>query len=74
MSPVNASTGFGTRAIHAGQTPDPVTGAVIPPVSLSTTFKQSAAGVHSVSDLELRTMFFLTGEGLRKKGTGMGTD
>lgn len=50
MSPVNTSTGFGTRAIHAGQTPDPVTGAVIPPVSLSTTFKQSAAGVHSVSN------------------------
>ncbi|ORZ21258.1 Cys/Met metabolism PLP-dependent enzyme-domain-containing protein [Absidia repens] len=47
MSPLNTSTGFGTRAIHAGQEPDPVTGAVIPPVSLSTTFKQTAAGVHS---------------------------
>ncbi|CAO3629608.1 unnamed protein product [Cunninghamella blakesleeana] len=41
------NTGFGTRAIHAGQTPDAVTGAVIPPVSLSTTFKQSSAGVHT---------------------------
>ncbi|KAI9027474.1 Cys/Met metabolism PLP-dependent enzyme-domain-containing protein [Phycomyces nitens] len=48
MSPSDLkATGFGTRAIHAGQEPDPVTQAVIPPISLSTTFKQSAAGVHS---------------------------
>ncbi|ORZ16592.1 Cys/Met metabolism PLP-dependent enzyme-domain-containing protein [Absidia repens] len=47
MSPSNDNIGFGTRAIHAGQIPDPTTGAVIPPVSLSTTFKQTAAGVHS---------------------------
>ncbi|KAG0009712.1 hypothetical protein BGZ80_002134, partial [Entomortierella chlamydospora] len=38
---------FGTRAIHAGQHPDPITGAVIPPLSLSTTFKQHAAGEHN---------------------------
>jgi len=38
---------FATRAIHVGQDPDPVTGAVIPPISLATTFKQSAAGVHT---------------------------
>ncbi|KAL0092222.1 Cys/Met metabolism PLP-dependent enzyme-domain-containing protein [Phycomyces blakesleeanus] len=51
MSPVDLkTTGFGTRAIHAGQEPDPVTQAVIPPISLSTTFKQSAAGVHSGYD------------------------
>jgi len=45
MSQENFS--FATRAIHVGQDPDPVTGAVIPPLSLSTTFKQSAAGVHT---------------------------
>jgi len=45
MSPENY--GFATRAIHVGQDPDPVTGAVIPPLSLATTFKQSAAGVHT---------------------------
>jgi len=39
--------GFATRAIHVGQEPDPVTGAVIPALSLATTFKQSAAGVHT---------------------------
>lgn len=43
------SEGFGTRAIHAAQHPDPTTGAVIPALSLSTTYKQSAAGVHTVS-------------------------
>ncbi|MCW2636591.1 MAG: hypothetical protein JWQ99_2958, partial [Blastococcus sp.] len=26
------TSGFNTRAIHAGQEPDPATGAVIPPV------------------------------------------
>ncbi|KAL6604119.1 Cys/Met metabolism PLP-dependent enzyme-domain-containing protein [Neocallimastix sp. 'constans'] len=39
--------GFSTRAVHVGQEPDPVTGAVIPSISLSTTFKQSAAGVNT---------------------------
>ncbi|KAJ3055028.1 hypothetical protein HK097_011664 [Rhizophlyctis rosea] len=42
--------GFGTLAVHAGQEPDQVTGAVIPPLSLSTTFAQSAAGVHKGFD------------------------
>ncbi|KAF9583814.1 hypothetical protein BGW38_008445 [Lunasporangiospora selenospora] len=41
---------FGTRAIHAGQHPDPITGAVIPPLSLSTTFKQHGAGDHNGFD------------------------
>jgi len=38
--------GFGTNAVHAGQTPDPTTGAVIVPISLSTTFQQESPGVH----------------------------
>ncbi|KAJ1894199.1 cystathionine gamma-lyase cys3 [Kickxella alabastrina] len=40
----SAGYGFGTLAIHAGSAPDPATGAVIPPLSLSTTFKQRAVG------------------------------
>ena len=36
--------GFNTRAIHAGQEPDPATGAVIPPVHLTTTYKQDGVG------------------------------
>jgi cystathionine gamma-synthase len=39
--------GFETRAIHAGQAPDPVTGAVVTPISLATTFAQTAVGEHA---------------------------
>ncbi|KAL2758831.1 hypothetical protein ACRALDRAFT_1061922 [Sodiomyces alcalophilus JCM 7366] len=35
---------FGTLAVHAGSPHDPTTGAVIAPISLSTTFAQSAVG------------------------------
>ncbi|KAF5309710.1 hypothetical protein D9611_014442 [Ephemerocybe angulata] len=41
-----AQDGFGTRAIHVGSSPDASTGAVIPAISLSTTYAQSAPGVH----------------------------
>ncbi|MEP7112297.1 MAG: cystathionine gamma-synthase [Ilumatobacteraceae bacterium] len=40
------SWGFETRAVHAGQDPDPVTGAVVTPISLSTTFAQDGVGGH----------------------------
>ena len=36
--------GFSTRAIHAGQEPDPTTGAVIPPIVASSTFAQDGVG------------------------------
>src|ERR687896_1961893 len=36
--------GFSTNAIHAGQEPDPSTGAVIPPIHLSSTFAQDGVG------------------------------
>jgi cystathionine beta-lyase/cystathionine gamma-synthase len=35
-----------TLAIHAGQTPDPVSGAVMPPIVLSSTFAQHGPGNH----------------------------
>ncbi len=35
---------FSTQAIHQGQLPDPLTGAVIPPVYLTSTFKQKEPG------------------------------
>jgi cystathionine gamma-synthase len=38
--------GFSTRAIHAGQDPEPTTGAVVTPISLSTTFAQQGVGGH----------------------------
>lgn len=36
--------GFATRAIHAGQEPDPLTGAVVPPVVMASTFTQDGVG------------------------------
>ncbi|KAI0161179.1 Cys/Met metabolism PLP-dependent enzyme-domain-containing protein [Hypoxylon sp. FL1284] len=36
--------GFGTVAVHAGSPHDPTTGAVIEPISLSTTYEQTAVG------------------------------
>jgi cystathionine beta-lyase/cystathionine gamma-synthase len=38
--------GFATRAIHAGQSPDPATGAVIVPIYQTSTYAQSAVGKH----------------------------
>jgi cystathionine gamma-synthase len=35
---------FATRAIHSGQTPDPTTGAVIPPIYQTSTFLQDGVG------------------------------
>ena len=40
-------TGFGTRAIHAGQEPDAITGAVMVPIYQTSTFAQSSPGKHS---------------------------
>ncbi|GAB4383441.1 MAG: cystathionine gamma-synthase [Phycisphaerales bacterium] len=37
--------GFGTRAIHAGQQPDPTTGAIITPIYQTSTFVQASPGV-----------------------------
>src|SRR3954471_4762906 len=36
--------GFESRAIHAGYHPDPVTGAVIPPIFATSTYKQDGVG------------------------------
>src|ERR1700759_2399488 len=36
--------GFETLAIHAGQEPDPVTGAVVPPIYQTSTYKQDGVG------------------------------
>jgi cystathionine beta-lyase len=40
------SSHFDTRAIHAGQEPCPSTGAVMTPIYATSTYKQSAPGVH----------------------------
>jgi cystathionine gamma-lyase len=38
--------GLGTRAIHAGQSPDPSTGAVMTPIYATSTYVQASPGVH----------------------------
>ena len=38
--------GFATRTIHAGQSPDPSTGAVMPPIYATSTYVQDSPGVH----------------------------
>src|SRR5246500_5818181 len=40
----NPQQGFSTRAIHAGQEPDPTTGAVNVPIYLSSTYAQEEIG------------------------------
>ncbi len=41
---------FSTRAIHAGQKPDPATGAIMTPVYLTSTYVQDSPGVHKGYD------------------------
>ena len=41
----DAHFGFATRAIHAGQNPDPTTGAVVTPVYMTSTYAHSEPGV-----------------------------
>jgi cystathionine beta-lyase/cystathionine gamma-synthase len=42
----NKDFGFATRAIHSGQEPDPLTGAVNVPIYLSSTYVQQGIGEH----------------------------
>ncbi len=46
MSGGSAQHRLGTLAVHAGQSPDPVTGAVMTPVYLTSTYAQSGPGAH----------------------------
>lgn len=46
MKNTKNNLGFSTRAIHAGQTPDPTTGAIMTPVYLTSTYVQESPGVH----------------------------
>ncbi len=42
----SSRSGFATRCIHGGQTPDPSTGAVMPPIYATSTYVQRSPGVH----------------------------
>ena len=43
----DTTLGFGTKAIHAGQSPDPRTGAVMVPIYQTSTFAQESPGKHT---------------------------
>ncbi|KSW24599.1 MULTISPECIES: cystathionine gamma-synthase [unclassified Pseudomonas] len=45
-----APRGFATRVIHAGQAPDPSTGALMPPIYANSTYLQDSPGVHKGLD------------------------
>ncbi|MBH3428057.1 trans-sulfuration enzyme family protein [Pseudomonas alkylphenolica] len=45
-----APRGFATRVIHAGQSPDPSTGALMPPIYANSTYLQQSPGVHKGLD------------------------
>jgi len=47
---VQVKHGFATRAIHAGQSPDPTTGAVMTPIYTTSTYVQQSPGVHKGYD------------------------
>lgn len=46
MKKMSDKMGFATRAIHAGQSPDPTTGAIMTPIYMTSTFVQESPGVH----------------------------
>ena len=50
MSIKKNKQGFETRAIHAGQEPDPTTGAIMTPIYTSSTYVQESPGVHKGYD------------------------
>jgi len=47
---MNKQRGFATRAIHAGQEPDPTTGAVMTPIYATSTYVQESPGKHKGFD------------------------
>src|SRR5205807_10440303 len=49
-SAATAQHGFSTRAIHAGQEPDPATGAIMTPIYATSTYVQTSPGVHKGYD------------------------
>jgi cystathionine gamma-lyase len=46
MNSTDKKKAFATRTIHAGQSPDPTTGAIMPPIYATSTYVQASAGVH----------------------------
>ena len=50
MNDDSRNLAFATRTVHGGQRPDPLTGAVMPPIYATSTYAQSSPGVHKGYD------------------------
>ncbi len=50
LAPASRGLAFATRTVHAGQTPDPTTGAVMTPIYTTSTYVQESPGVHKGYD------------------------
>ena len=50
MNDPHKKAALSTRVIHAGQSPDPSTGAIMPPIYATSTFVQDSPGVHKGLD------------------------
>jgi cystathionine beta-lyase/cystathionine gamma-synthase len=46
LIPSDHEHGFATRAVHAGQAPDPLSGAVMTPIYQTSTYAQEGLGKH----------------------------
>ena len=46
MTDSSRPLGFATRVVHAGQSPDPTTGAVVTPIYATSTYVQSLSLIH----------------------------
>lgn len=57
MNKRNSTTGLMTKAIHAGEAPDPTTGASAPPLTMSSTFVTDQVAGFSAHDLEQEAPF-----------------
>src|SRR5690606_27858125 len=87
LSPRSEPMGFTTKQIHAGVTPDPVTGAILTPIYQSTTFVQesvdqylskgfsySRSGNPTVKALEHKIAALENGAACTCYGTGMAAE
>ena len=46
MTKISKNSGFDTKAIHAGQNPDPTNGAIMTPIYATSTYVQQSPGIH----------------------------
>ena len=51
MKKSKTKQGIETRAIHAGQQPDPTTGAIMTPIYATSTYVQESPGVHKALNI-----------------------